>query len=147
MSARNPEERSRARAVGHRLQRRRGPRVSVPVELSALEAEIARHGDVAFLVTTSAGGRPHVVSVQVAVGDGVLTMGAGRSSRRNAAEVSAVTLLWADTPEGEYCLLVDGDATVIDDAERIDVQPTSAILHRLAGARADIPYCAPVGDA
>jgi hypothetical protein len=116
------------------------------VDLAALEAEIARHGEAAFLVTASSGARPHVVSVRVAVVDGMLTMGAGRTSRRNAAEVSSVTLLWSDSPAGEYCLLVDGTATVEEQAERIAVQPTGAILHRLAGAPADLPYCAPVDD-
>jgi len=117
------------------------------VEPEALEAEIARHGEVAFLVTASSGARPHVVSVRVAVVDGALTMAAGRTSRRNVAEGSTVTLLWPASPAGEYCLLVDGTATVDEQAERIDVQPTGAILHRLAGAPADLPYCAPVDDA
>jgi len=117
------------------------------VDLAALEVEIARHGEVAFLVTASSGARPHVVSVRVAVVDGALTMAAGRTSRRNVAEGSTVTLLWPASPAGEYCLLVDGTATVDEQAERIDVQPTGAILHRLAGAPADLPYCAPVDDA
>ena len=121
--------------------------MSVAVELSALEAEIARRGGVAFLVTTAPGAPPHVVSVRVAVAAGGLTMGAGRTSRRNVVEVPAVTLLWATSADDEYCLLVDGTAVVVADAEAIEVRPTRAILHRLAGAPGDLPYCAPVDGA
>jgi hypothetical protein len=118
--------------------------VSVPVDLAALEAEIARFGAVAFLVSAGTEGRPHVVSARVTVAGGVLTMSAGRTSRRNLAASPSATLLWPGEPGGEYCLLVDGAARVDDAAEVVTVEPTGAILHRLAGASADLPYWAPV---
>lgn len=121
--------------------------MSVPVELAALEAEIARFGDAAFLVTAASAGRPHVVSVRVALAAGRLTMSAGRTSRANVEAAPAVTLLWPGAPDGDYCLLVDGAGAVVPDAEAIAVDPTRAILHRLAGAPADLPYCAPVDGA
>lgn len=121
--------------------------MSVPVDLAALAAEIARFGEVAFLVTTAPGTRPHVVSVRVASTDGVLTMSAGRTSRANAAGAPEVALCWPGAPDGEYCLLVDGRAVVDDVAETVRVTPTAAILHRLAGASTDLPYCAPVDGA
>jgi len=118
--------------------------VSVPVDLGALAAEIARFGDVAFLVSAGADGRPHVVSARVTVAGGVLTMSAGRTSRRNLTAGPSATLLWPGEPGAEYCLLVDGAARVDDTAEVVTIEPTGAILHRLAGASADLPYCAPV---
>jgi len=121
--------------------------MSVPVDLTALEAEIARDGSAAFLVTASTEGRPHVVSVTVALAAGELTMSAGRTSRRNLVASPSATLLWPGGPGAEYCLLVDGTAWVDDGAEVVVVRPTSAILHRLAAASADLPYCAPVDRA
>ena len=49
-------------------------------------------------------------------------------------------------PGDEYCLLVDGLARHYGDAESetIAVQPTGAVLHRLAGAPADLPTCVPL---
>jgi hypothetical protein len=117
--------------------------MSVPVDLAALDAEIARFGDVAFLITAAAGSRPHVVSVRIVSGAGALTMSAGRTSRANVATVPEVALCWPGDGSG-YCLLVDGIAAADDDAETVTVTPTHAILHRLAGAPTDLPYCAPV---
>lgn len=117
--------------------------MSVPVDLVALGAEIARYGDVAFLVTAAPGARPHLVSVRVAFADGALTMTAGRTSRANVGVAPEVALCWPGEPGGEYCLLVDGTASADDAAETVMVTPTRAILHRLAGASADLPYCAP----
>jgi hypothetical protein len=121
--------------------------MSVPVDLGALHAELVRFGDVAFLVTAAPGTRPHVVSVRVVWTDGVLTMAAGRTSRANAAVAPEVALCWPGAPGGPYCLLVDGTAVVDDATETVTVSPTGAILHRLAGASTDLPYCAPVDGA
>lgn len=119
--------------------------MSVPVDLSALEAEIDRFGSAAFLVTASPGNRTHVVSVRVRVAGDVLIVPAGRTSRRNAGAAPEVTLLWSGPAGGGYCLLVDGAASVESaDAEEITIRPTGAILHRLADASTDLPYCAPV---
>jgi hypothetical protein len=119
--------------------------MSVPVDLDQLGAEIAGRGDVAFLVTTASGSRPHVVSVRVRLDDGRLAMSAGRTSRRNARTSPDVTMLWPGADD--YCLLVDGTAVVDEEAETVTVMPTGAILHRLADASADLPYCAPVDGA
>jgi len=110
--------------------------MSVPVDLGDLGAEIARFGATAFLVTAPPGGPPHVVSVGVALTDGRLMMSAGRTSRANVEAAPAVTLLWPGAPGDDYCLLVDGTGAVVADAETITVDPTGAILHRLAGGSA-----------
>lgn len=118
--------------------------MSLPVDVAALATELARFGDVAFLVTAPPGGRPHVVSVRVVLVDGVLTMTAGRTSRANATAAPAVALCWPGAPGAEHCLLVDGEATVDAVAETVVVRPTGAILHRLADASPDAPSCVPV---
>lgn len=120
--------------------------MSVQVDLDALDAQVARYGDVAFLVTASAGARPHIVSVRVTFDDDVLTMSAGRTSRANVGSAPDVALCWPGEPDGDYCLLVDGTGSADDAAETVTVVPTGAILHRLAGTSADVPYCAPVDE-
>lgn len=121
--------------------------MSVPVDIAALHAELARFGDVAFLVTARPGARPHIVSVRVALADGVLTMSAGRSSRANAATAPEVALCWPGPVDDGYCLLVDGTAVADDTAETVTITPTGAILHRLADASTDLPYCAALDGA
>ncbi|MBM3660765.1 MAG: pyridoxamine 5'-phosphate oxidase family protein [Actinobacteria bacterium] len=118
--------------------------MSVPVDITALDAELARFGDVAFLITARAGARPHVVSVRVALAAGVLAMSAGRTSRANVGAGPEVALCWPGAPGAEYCLLVDGTAVADDAAETVTVTPTGAILHRLADASADLPSCVPL---
>jgi hypothetical protein len=109
--------------------------VSIPVELAALPEQISRSGPSAILVTTAADGRPHVCSVLVAFEHDDLVMRVGRGSRTNAAERPAVTIVWPAAIDDDYCLIVDAAArNVPPDAETLVVQPTSAVLHRLAVA-------------
>jgi hypothetical protein len=121
--------------------------VSVRVDLAALAAELDRFGPVAFLVTARPDVRPHVVSVRVTWADDALTMSAGRTSRANVATAPDVALCWPGPVDDGYCLLVDGTAVADDAAETVTVTPTGAILHRLADASADLPYCAPLEPA
>ena len=74
--------------------------MSIPVDVRVPElgdAEIARFGPRAFLVTTSAGGPPHVASVLVSLEADNLVMRVGRTTRVNATSHPAVTLLWTDS--------------------------------------------------
>ena len=119
------------RARGLRSLRPYDVPVSVRVDLESLPAEIARAGATAFVVTVSAEGPPHVASVIVTLEGDHLSMGAGRTTRGYAAARPAVTLIWAVAHGGEYCLIVDGEARE-EPMEKINVWPTSAVLHRLA---------------
>jgi hypothetical protein len=56
-----------------------------------------------------------------------------------------VTLLWPRTDDSRYCLIVDGTALEGPDDEDLAVEPTKAILHRLATADPGLPNCVPVG--
>ncbi len=119
--------------------------MSVPVTLTELTGHIEARGAAAFLVTTNEDRSSHVVSALVEVQGDHLLVPAGRTTRRNAERVPAVTLLWAAAPDDEYSLLVDGEVTAIHDDEvaSVVVVPRSAILHRMAG-RGDGPTCVAV---
>jgi hypothetical protein len=117
--------------------------MSVPVELAALRAQIARYGPDAFLVTTATDAPPHVSSVRVEATDEEITMGCGRQTGVNAIAHPAVSLLWPPGPDAGYCLIVD--AVVQGTPGRtLTVQPTSAVMHRVAGADPKLPRCLPL---
>lgn len=119
--------------------------MSVRVELDGLVEQIGRFGPRAYLVSVDDGGAPHVVSVVVErVGDH-LVVGAGRRTRANVEANPVVTLLWPPGPDPAYSLLVDGRvAGEVDDGERLALEATSAVLHRVAGVEGDGPTCVPV---
>ena len=119
--------------------------MSVPVDLAALHALVDELGPEALLATVTAEDTPHLVSVLVAGGDGKghLTMGGGRRTRANIALNPRVTLLWPSVRDGAYRLIVDGTATANAD-ETVTVEPTFAVLHRIAGVDGDGPNCVPV---
>jgi len=120
--------------------------VSIPVDLTALRAQIARFGPTAFLVTTTASGAPHVTSVTVDAAPDELTMGCGRRTKANVEGRPELTLLWPVGPDPAYCLIVDARTVAVVD-ETLHAHPTSAVLHRVADARKDIPSCLPIETA
>jgi hypothetical protein len=113
--------------------------MSVPVELGELQQRLEEYGPFAFLVTVGDEGRPHVVSVSVALDGGVLNAGAGRTTSGNIAANPTVSLVWPARPGDDYCLIVDGAAEVAGETAAVD--PTRAVLHRVAGAAGDGPSC------
>jgi hypothetical protein len=119
--------------------------MSVRVELEALWERIGELGSKAYLVTVTDEGTPHVVSVVVdRVGDH-LAVGAGRRTRANLEGRPTLTLLWPPAADPAYSLVVDGTfAGDLDAGERLAIEPTSAVLHRVAGADGDGPNCVPV---
>lgn len=111
------------------------------VRPDALWTEVARYGEVAHLITVAADGAPHVVSVRVRADGERLALSAGRTSRENLTANPSATVLWAAAPGGEYSLLVDGRAVVGSGDGDLLLQPTSAVLHRVADAPGDGPSC------
>jgi hypothetical protein len=121
--------------------------MSLPVDLEALRDRIAEYGTTAFLVTADHQGAAHVVSVMLrGVGDD-LVVPVGRRSRANLERSHQATLLWPPGPDPAYSLIVDAAADT-DDGEEDEVRltPHSAVLHRMAGATGDGPYCLPVDE-
>jgi hypothetical protein len=115
--------------------------VSVPVELGDLGAHVAERGAVAYLLTVSDDGRPHAVRLPFVVVGAALHFDAGNRSATNAASRPDVSLLWAARDDGDYSLIVDGDAVVVGKGpdRRVAVTPARAVLHRPAAAGADVP--------
>jgi len=122
--------------------------VSVAVSIEALQEQVDEFGPTPYLVTVSAEGRAHVVSVRADVDAGVVRVSAGRTSRANARDNPAATLLWPAPEGGPYGLIVDGEVELNDDsAGELTIRPTRAVLHRVADASADLPTCVVVEDA
>lgn len=125
--------------------------MSIAVELRDLAGRIEEYGPVAFVVTVGERG-PHVVSTQVSVEGSALVTGAGRTTSANAGARPRVTLMWPPVAaKPDYCLLVDGDATVVEGAGEageatLRVAPDRAVLHRMADAGSDGPSCITVLD-
>jgi hypothetical protein len=109
--------------------------------MEELARRVEEYGSVAFLVTTGDTGS-HVVSVAVTFDGTRFSMPAGRSSRRNVDASASATLLWPSPDAGPYCLIVDGTASTEGDTAWVD--PTRAVLHRLANASPDLPSCVPL---
>lgn len=106
--------------------------MSIPVELQTL-AGIVHDYRSAYLMTNSEKGAPHAVQVAAVLeGGDVVVSTVGRRTRDNALARPAVGLLWPPKAEGDYSLIVDGEARVEGDAIRI--KPTRAVLHRPSSA-------------
>lgn len=121
------------------------------MSLEQLHQRIDACGARAFLVTVSDGGVPHVVSVVLHRHGDAVAFEAGRTSRANLRARPTATLLWppqlldiADSPDGEYSLIVDGQADLADDGDGVTLHPSAAVLHRIAGSAGDGPGCIPV---
>lgn len=126
--------------------------MSVPVALDRLRDEAGRFGPRPYLLTVSADGRAHAVSVAVAWDGDELVMAAGRRTVANAADRPHVSLLWPPHEPDGYSLIVDGEAHVSagPDGAGVAVTPTTAVLHRSApnpgaGASACGSDCIPLG--
>lgn len=121
--------------------------MSVPVSLEALATQVGAYGSVAFVVTTSGDGRPHTVSVSVALAGGVLRASVGRTTATNAIARPVATVLWPPADDPRYSLIVDADV-VVEGTPGVDavlvLTPTRAVQHRQADAGDQVPNCLPV---
>lgn len=117
--------------------------MSVPVALDVLAEKVASFPSPPYLVTASADGRVHLVSVSAAFDGERFTAPTGRSTRANIGANPSVTLLWAGRPGEPYSLIVDGTATPQGD-DAVAIEPARAVLHRVADASAELPSCVPL---
>jgi hypothetical protein len=122
--------------------------MSKAVDLDALTDRLAEYGNRAYLLTVTDDATPHAVSVRVELRDGHLVTSIGRTTSANLAQRPTATLLWPPTePEGAYSLIVDGTAVSPVGEGPLSVEPTAAVLHRVADAAGDGPTCLPVTTA
>jgi hypothetical protein len=104
--------------------------MSIPVDLSKLAEAMGRYR-FAYLLTSSDRGAPHAVAVMAVLHDGELVVSdAGRRTRDNALQRPDIALVWPPQLEGDYSLIVDGQAVAAGSDLRIS--PVRAVLHRPA---------------
>jgi|SRR3954463_11104053 len=88
--------------------------------------------DYAYLMTTDAACRPHVVAVSPTVEQGRLTItDVGRRSMANATARPQVALVWPPADRSGHTLIVDATCAPTGQAT-IRAVPTRAVLHRPA---------------
>ncbi|MCP5030300.1 MAG: hypothetical protein GY939_00750, partial [Actinomycetia bacterium] len=104
--------------------------MSTVVPLEELADEIAKRG-AGYLLTTTADSRPHILHLNFAVDGTELRVEVGRSARINIGAQPAVSILWPAQATDEYSLIVDGTATISDEATAVIIA-TGAVLHRPA---------------
>ncbi|MEZ5383347.1 MAG: pyridoxamine 5'-phosphate oxidase family protein [Microthrixaceae bacterium] len=116
--------------------------MSHAVDITELRTALDHYGAHAFLLTTNDEGRPHVSHITVELAGGVLSCDAGRKTGANAAVRPKVSLLWPAPQPGGFSLIVDGEATLVDD--RLRIAPTGAIRHRPASTSGCDVDCEPL---
>jgi hypothetical protein len=104
--------------------------MSVPVAIADLAATTGEYGW-AYLLTVRDDLRPHVVAVTPVWNGDQLSMSVGRGTARNAATRPAVSLCYPPVTDGGYSLIVDGIASVEEEAT-VRFAPSGAVLHRPA---------------
>ena len=104
--------------------------MSVKVDLDQLAGALDDFS-FAYLITVGDDYRAHTVAVEPVLADGVLDVGTiGKSTGKNVAQHTDVTVVWPPREPGGYTLIVDGIGKPTDDA--LTVVPTRAVLHRKA---------------
>ena len=102
--------------------------MSIAVDIAGLADAVAQF-NLAYLLTVGTDGRAHAIASRPQLAEGRFTLtGLGRRSRGNVGQRPAVTLLWPPRDADGYSLIVDGDATLVDDV--LTITPTRAVLHR-----------------
>ena len=118
------------------------------MDIEALGERLAEFGDRAYLLSVSDDALPHAVSVQVRLDGEHLVTSIGRRTGANLAARPNATFLWPPPGgDGGYSLIVDGTAVDPVGEGALAVRPTTAVLHRVAGAPDDGPTCVPVTNA
>ncbi len=117
--------------------------MSIPVDPKDLAGALVDFG-AGYLLTVSTEGRVKAVTVEPTATDTELVIdGVSKGSARNIAENAHVTVVFPPREHHGFSLIVDGTATVGDEAIR--VVPEAAVLHRPA-SHADGPLPAQAAD-
>ncbi len=105
--------------------------MSIQVDLSEL-AQVLERFNYAYLTTTDAEGRPHVVAVSPVVQQGHLVIAdVGRKSSANAAARPRATLVWPPADRADHTLIVDVTCSPVESTV-VRAVPIRAVLHRPA---------------
>ena len=108
--------------------------MSIPVPLDRLRAALEERDGRAYVLTVSDDGRPHVVHGAICWEGDTLSADVGGRSAANAAARPSVSLLCPVRSDGDYSLIIDGQAAVVlhENRQRLLVTPTKAVLHQPA---------------
>jgi hypothetical protein len=108
--------------------------MSILIPLDRLRAALEERDGLAYVLTVSDDGRPHVVHGAIRWEGDTLAADVGGRSAANAAARPSVSLLCPVRSDGDYSLIVDGHAAVVshENRQRLLVTPTKAVLHRPA---------------
>jgi hypothetical protein len=101
--------------------------MSYPVAAQDLARALEQYAE-GYLLTVAVDATTRAVAVRPRLADGLVVVGAGRSSSANVTANPNVTVLCPPTVPKGFTLLIDGTATVV--GEEIRVRPTSVVLHR-----------------
>jgi hypothetical protein len=119
--------------------------VSVAVDMEALGERVSEYGGRAYLLTVTDDALPHVVSVTVALEGDRLVTSIGRRTGANLVARPTATFLWPPAAtDPDYSLIVDGTAVDAAGEGTLRVEPTRAVLHKVAEATGDGPTCRPL---
>jgi hypothetical protein len=125
--------------------------VSRPDAFADVRRRVTEYGPRATLVTITAEGLPHVVSVVIELDGDRLVAGIGPRTADNLAVQAGCTLTWPPADGGEFQLILDGRAEEIgepDDAgvRRVSLSIARGILHRLPELPEPGPSCVVLSD-
>jgi len=121
-----------------------GAKTAKKVDLERLAAALPDY-PFAYLITVDDDYRVHTVTVEPTLREATIDVGLiGGRTRNNLAHRADLTLLWPPREPGGYSLIVDGKAELsdpqdpADEAARLGVVPTRALLHREADSPAGV---------
>jgi len=112
--------------------------MSVVVALTDLEDALRERRTAAYVITTGAGARPHVVLAEVVRKGTSFVADVGPRTAANARRQPHASLLFPARDVSDYSLIVDATATVTPEEGRdcLLLVPTRAVLHRPVPASA-----------
>jgi len=110
--------------------------MTISVAMGNLESAVRERGPVAYVLTVSELGAPHVVRAEVLIGESGLVATVGENSAQNALQRPRVSLLYPCRSADDYSLIIDAIATVVPDVagRQLLLTATRAVLHRPAPA-------------
>jgi hypothetical protein len=116
------------------------------VEFDDVRRLIREFGSRATLVTVGESLRPHIVTAMIAIDGDRLIADVGARTRSNATAHPGLTLVWDPDGDGEYQLILDGNADEVGEPNEREVSTlrvavVGGILHRLAGLPEGPPTC------
>jgi len=122
--------------------------MSIPVDPSQLETELAQFGYSAFLLTVRDDETSHVAHMTFRVENDNMYCPISKTAAGNVEKRSKVVVLWPPYETDGYSMILDAECAV--EGDELKVTPKSGVLHRPAAPEAPNELdcgndCAPLG--